>query len=56
MIAIDAREPPMSVEPSTRFTLPSALTMTVTLERIPPLNQKPVATPRPRHGPSSGAL
>ena len=55
-MAIETRVPPMSVEPSTRFTVPSALTLIVQLEGSPTLNQKPTATPRPRLGPVSGAL
>jgi hypothetical protein len=38
----------MSVEPSTRLTLPSALTLAEALDFKPQLNQNPVATPRPR--------
>jgi hypothetical protein len=55
-IASDARVPPMSVLPSMRLTVPSGWTVTVTLERRPTLNQNPDATPRPRFGPSSGAV
>ena len=48
---------PISIdEPSTRFTVPSAFTLILQLEGLPMLNQKPTATPRPRLGPSSGAL
>ena len=47
-MAIDAREPPMSGEPSTRLTEPSELTLAETLDLPPQLNQKPLATPRPR--------
>jgi hypothetical protein len=47
-MAIEVRVPPMSVEPSTRLTVPSALTLAVTVDLSPILNQKPLATPRPR--------
>jgi hypothetical protein len=40
-MAIDVRVPPMSVEPSTRLTVPSALTLAVALDFRPQLNQKP---------------
>ena len=53
-MAIDARVPPMSVEPSTSDTVPSELTLITTVDWKPTLNQKPEATPRPRLGPSSG--
>jgi hypothetical protein len=54
-MATDVRVPPMSVEPSTRLTLPSALTLAVALDFRPTLNQNPDATPRPRFSPPSGA-
>ena len=38
----------MSTEPSTRLTVPSAFTLAVALEGPALLNQKPLATPRPR--------
>ena len=41
----------MSVEPSTRLTVPSALTLAEQLDAPPMLNQKPAATPRPRFVP-----
>src|SRR5438874_4041591 len=46
-MAIEVREPPISVEPSTRLTVPSALTLALALDFRPQLNQKPDATPRP---------
>ena len=39
MIAIEAREPPMSGLPVATSTVPSALTCIVALESPPPLNQ-----------------
>jgi len=53
-MAIEARLPPMSVEPSSRLTVPSALTAAEALDLPPQLNQIPAATPRPRCLPSSG--
>ena len=38
---------PMSGEPTTTIAVPSSLTCTVADEFMPPLNQKPAATPRP---------
>ncbi len=55
MMARDAREPPMSGLPVTTLTLPSSATFTVALDCMPPLNQKPHATPRPWFSPR-GAL
>ena len=49
--AIDARLPPMSGEPTTTVAVPSSLTCTVALEFMPPLNQNPLAMPRPWFGP-----
>ena len=51
-MAMEARVPPMSVEPSTRLTVPSSLTLMVQEDCRPTLNQKPWATPRPRRRPS----
>ena len=48
------RVPPMSVEPSTSVTVPSALTLAAALLFSPMLNQKPLAIPRPRFLPTSG--
>ena len=53
-MAIDVREPPMSVEPSTSVIVPSAFTPMWHLESKPMLNQKPMATPRPLYVPSTG--
>jgi hypothetical protein len=39
MIAIEAREPPMSGLPVATTTVPSSLTCTVALDSPPPLNQ-----------------
>ena len=47
-MAIEARLPPMSVLPSTRFTVPSGLTAAAALDCPPQLNHMPAATPRPR--------
>ena len=55
-IEAEARVPPMSGEPSTRLTVPSGLTLAVAVDGPVPLPQKPAATPRPRHLPSSGVL
>ena len=46
-MANEARVPPMSGDPSTRLTVPSALTLAVALAGPVPLNQNPAATPRP---------
>ena len=48
IIAHEARLPPMSGEPVTTLALPSVLMLTVALDWNAALNQKPVATPRPR--------
>ena len=53
--ACAARVPPMSGLPVTTAALPSAPSVTVALELMPALNQKPQARPRPCSGPS-GAL
>jgi hypothetical protein len=39
LIAIEAREPPMSGLPVATTTVPSSLTCTVALDSPPPLNQ-----------------
>src|SRR5262249_12451331 len=52
----EARVPPISGEPSTSLTLPSGLTIAMALEGPVPWPQNPLATPRPRYGPVSGAL
>ncbi len=52
IIAIDAREPPISVVPSVRPTVPSSLIVIDELVSPPMLNQNPEATPRPWFGPS----
>ena len=43
----------MSVEPSTRVTLPSIFTDRLTDDFSPALNQYPTPSPRPRLGPVS---
>ena len=48
IMAMAAREPPISVDPSSRLTVPSGLTVRVQADWPPPLNQKPEATPRPQ--------
>ena len=53
-MAMAARLPPMSGEPSTRLTVPSALTLATAVAGPLPLNQAPAATPRPLLGPSRG--
>ena len=53
MIAIDARDPPMSGFGSTTTAVPSSLTCTAALDCPPMLNQNPDATPRPWFGPSA---
>ena len=50
----EVRVPPMSGEPSMSFTVPSLWMMAVALAGPVLLRQKPLATPRPRYGPSSG--
>ncbi len=52
IIAIEAREPPMSGLPDTTTAVPSSLMCTAALDSPPMLNQKPEATPRPWLGPS----
>src|SRR6266851_787362 len=47
IIAIEAREPPMSGLPEATLTEPSSLTWTCALDSPPTLNQKPQAIPRP---------
>ena len=47
MLAVEAREPPMSGWPVITTTVPSSLTLTCALDSPPALNQKPEATPRP---------
>ena len=53
IIAIEAREPPISTEPVTTLAVPSLWILTIAEDWKPMLNQKPVATPRPRFLPSS---
>ena len=53
IIAIEAREPPISGEPVTTLAVPSAWILTVADDCMPALNQKPEATPRPRNLPVS---
>ena len=48
------RVPLRSAEPSTKLTVPSVLTMAMALAGPVPLPQNPLATPRPRYGPSRG--
>src|SRR5947209_4305631 len=55
MIACAARVPPISGLPVTTAALPSPLSVTVALEFMPALNQKPTAIPRPWLG-ASGAF
>ena len=52
IIAIEAREPPISGLPEATLTEPSSLTCTAALNSPPTLNQKPQAMPRPWLGPS----
>jgi hypothetical protein len=52
IIAIEAREPPISGLPDATPTEPSSLTCTWALDSPPTLNQKPHAIPRPWFGPS----
>ena len=47
IIAIEAREPPISGLPEATLTEPSSLTCTAALNSPPTLNQKPQAMPRP---------
>ena len=53
--AIAARDPPMSTDPSTRLIVPSDCTVANTDDGPVLFRQKPVAMPRPRFGPPSGA-
>ena len=53
-MAMPVREPPMSVEPSIRVTMPSSFTLAEQLDAPPMLNQNPAAIPRPRFLPASG--
>ena len=53
-IAMPARDPPMSVDPSTSETFPSEFRVAVTTLFNPMLNQNPLATPRPRCFPDFG--
>ena len=55
-MAMEALVPPMSGLPSTKFTLPSAVTLMAQLEGMPMLNQKPTEAPRPLFGPPRGAF
>ncbi len=52
IIAIEAREPPMSGLPDTTTAVPSSLMWQAALDSPPMLNQKPEAMPRPWLGPS----
>ncbi len=52
IIAIEAREPPISGVPTATTAVPSSLTWIAALDSPPMLNQKPEATPRPWLGPS----
>ena len=55
ILAMEAREPPISGWPVVTTTLPSSVMFTWALLSPPALNQKPLATPRPWSLPS-GAL
>ena len=46
-IAIEVRLPPISVDPSLRFIVPSLLTAISQADASPMLNQNPIATPLP---------
>jgi len=46
-MAMAARLPPMSGDPSTKLTVPSGLTLAMALAGPEPLNHAPAATPRP---------
>ena len=46
-IAIDALDPPMSVEPSVKITVPSIFNERFTADFSPILNQYPLAIPLP---------
>ncbi len=52
IMAIAAREPPMSGLLETTVAPPSSSTWTAAEDSPPTLNQKPQATPRPWFGPS----
>ena len=52
IMAIEARDPPMSGFPVTTTAVPSSPTCTAAVDSPPTLNQKPTATPRPWLGPS----
>ena len=56
IMAMAARVPPMSAEPSSRLTVPSVWTWMLADDWPPPLNQKPPAAPRPVYGPSGFGL
>ena len=47
--------PPISGDPSARVTIPSGVTVATALDGPLLLPQKPLATPRPRYGPSNVA-
>ena len=55
-IAMAARLPPMSGEPSIRLTVPSGLTDATAVAGPLPLNHAPPATPRPRSPLPTGLL
>ena len=55
-IAIDALEPPISVDPSTRLIVPSLFTVILQDDCNPTLNQYPTAIPLPLFGPSNDFL
>ncbi len=55
IIAIAAREPPISGLPETTLAVPSSLICTAPEDSPPILNQKPQAMPRPWFGPSGAA-
>ncbi len=54
-IAEVVRVPPISADPSIRFTVPSGLTVAIAVAGPVPLNQNPEATPRPVYLPFNGA-
>ena len=56
IIAIAARDPPISVEPVMTLAVPSVWIFTVADDCMPALNQNPAAKPRPRLGPFSSLL
>jgi hypothetical protein len=53
ILAMPAREPPISGCPVVTTTLPSSVMLTWAEDSPPALNQKPLATPRPRSLPGS---